>query len=135
AASLELGKLLPGKTGISIPTYVGISKTVSTPEYDPFDTDIKLKQKLKGATAAQRDSILQQAVNTTQVRTMNFTGVRKNNITGKKLKPWSIENFGLNYSVTITDHRDSVAEKDLLKYYKASLDYNFSSTPSFWTPF
>jgi cell surface protein SprA len=135
AANLELGKLLPGKTGISIPTYVSISKTVSTPEYDPFDTDIKLKQKLKGATAAQRDSILQQAVNTTQVRTMNFTGVRKNNTTGKKLKPWSIENVDLNYSVTITDHRDSVAEKDQLKYYKAGLGYNYSSMPVFLTPF
>jgi cell surface protein SprA len=135
AANLELGKLLPRKVGVSIPTYVGISKTVNKPEYDPFDTDIKLKQKLKGATAAQRDSILQQAVSTTQVRTLNFTGVRKINATGKKLKPWSIENIDLSYSVTITDHRDSVTEKDLLKYYKAGLGYNYNSTPVFVTPF
>jgi cell surface protein SprA len=135
ATNLELGKLLPGKTGISIPVYAGISKTLSTPEYDPFDTDIKLKEKLKGATAAQRDSILQQAQNMTQMRTLNFTGVRKNNIRGKKLKPWSIENLSLNYSVTITDHRDSVTEKDQMKYYKASLDYNYSNTPIFMTPF
>lgn len=135
ATNLELGKLLPKKAGVSIPTYAGISKTVSTPEYDPFDTDIKLKQKLKGATAAQRDSILQQAQNTTQVRTLNFTGVRKLNTNGKKLKPWSIENIDLNYSVTITDHRDSVAEKDLLKYYKAGVGYNYNSMPVFLTPF
>jgi cell surface protein SprA len=135
AANLELGKLLPARAGISIPTYAGISKTVSRPEYDPFDTDIKLKQKLKGVTAAERDSILKQAVNTTQVRTLNFTGVRKMNTTGKKLKPWSIENIDLNYSVTITDHRDSVTENDQLKYYKASLGYNYSSTPVFLTPF
>lgn len=135
AANLELGKLLPRNAGLSIPMYAGISKTVSTPEYDPFDSDIKLKQKLKGATPAQRDSILQQAVNTTQVRTLNFTGVRKNNIKGKKLKPWSIENFGVNYSVTITDHRDSVTANDQLKYYKASLDYNYAATPTFITPF
>lgn len=135
AANLELGKLLPGKTGISIPTYASISKTVSRPEYDPFDTDIKLKDKLKGATAAERDSILQQSENTTQVRTLNFTGVRKSNTTGKKLKPWSIENVDLNYSVTITDHRDSVTENEQTKYYKASLGYNYSSTPVFKTPF
>ena len=135
ATSLELGKLLPKGTGVSIPMYAGISKTVSTPEYDPFDSDIKLKQKLKNATSGQRDSILQQAVNTTQVRTLNFTGVRKNNIKGKKLKPWNIENFNASYSVTITDHRDSVTASDQLKYYKASLDYNYAATPTFITPF
>ena len=135
SANLELGKLLPRKAGVSIPMYAGISKTVSTPEYDPFDTDIKLKQKLKEATAAERDSIKQQAVNTTQVRTLNFTGVRKNNITGKKLKPWSIENIDASYSVTITDHRDSVTENDQLKYYKAGLGYNYTTTPQFFSPF
>ena len=38
----------------------------------------------------------------TLVRSFNFTNVRKNNITGKKLKLWSIENFDLSYSYTRT---------------------------------
>ncbi|HEY1200176.1 MAG TPA: cell surface protein SprA, partial [Niastella sp.] len=134
AASLELGKLLPAKAGMAIPVYMGISKTVSRPEYDPFDTDIKLKQKLKSVSGVQRDSILQQAENMTQVRTLNLTGVRKNNTTGKKLKPWNIENVDLNYSVTIADHRDSITEKDQVKNYKASVGYNYTSTPAFQTP-
>jgi cell surface protein SprA len=134
AANLELGKLLPAKAGMLIPVYMGISKTVSRPEYDPFDTDIKLKEKIKNVSRAQRDSILQQAENMTQVRTLNLTGVRKNNTSGKKLKPWNIENVDLNYSVTITDHRDSIAERDQVKNYKAAVGYNYTSTPVFITP-
>ena len=47
AANLELGKLLPKKWGMSIPVFASYSQTVSTPEYDPYDQDIKLKDKLK----------------------------------------------------------------------------------------
>ncbi|MEO6916267.1 MAG: cell surface protein SprA, partial [Chitinophagaceae bacterium] len=43
AVNLELGKLLPARAGLSIPVYAGISQTTTTPEYDPYDLDIKLK--------------------------------------------------------------------------------------------
>ena len=62
ATNLELGKLLPQKAGISIPVYASISKTVSSPEYDPYDLDIKLKDKLNGSTANHEDSIRNDAV-------------------------------------------------------------------------
>ena len=42
ATNLELGKLLPRSSGMSIPFYGSYSRTVSTPEYDPYDLDIKL---------------------------------------------------------------------------------------------
>ncbi|MBP6371417.1 MAG: cell surface protein SprA, partial [Ferruginibacter sp.] len=48
-ANLELGKLLPKNTGLSIPVMASYSKTVSNPEYDPYDKDIKLKDKLANA--------------------------------------------------------------------------------------
>ena len=51
ATNLELGKLLPKNAGISIPFYAGISKITSTPQYDPYDLDIKLKDKLNAASA------------------------------------------------------------------------------------
>jgi cell surface protein SprA len=134
-ASLELGRLLPKSAGLSIPMYASISQSYSTPEYDPFDLDIKLKDKLKAAPAAQRDSILEQAVNETLTRSLNFTNVRKNNTSGKKLKLWSVENFDLSYSVTRSDHHDSVTEESQQINYKGSLAYNFTRAPKYIEPF
>jgi cell surface protein SprA len=49
STSLDLGKLLPRGAALQIPVYAGLSKTTSTPEYDPYDLDLKLKEKLKSA--------------------------------------------------------------------------------------
>ena len=59
----------------------------------------------------------------------------RNNITGKKLKLWSIENFDLSYSFTHTNHHNPIALQDELKVYKGGLGYNFIGTPKYWEPF
>ena len=57
ATTIEAGKLLPKKLGLQIPVYMGISYRSSTPEYDPYDLDIKLQEKLKAASGSVKDSI------------------------------------------------------------------------------
>ncbi|MBS1599575.1 MAG: cell surface protein SprA [Bacteroidetes bacterium] len=135
ATSLELGKLLPRKAGLSIPFYASISKNVSTPEFDPYDLDIKLVDKVSAAPSDKRDSIKEQAVDATTITSFNFTNVRKNNITGKKLKLWSIENFDVSYSYTRFEHHSPIAEEDELINYKGGLGYNFAGIPKHWEPF
>ncbi len=135
ATTLELGKLLPKKAGLSIPMYAGLTKTTSTPEYDPFDLDIKLKDKINAAPAAQKDSIREQAVDATTVQTLNFTNVKKINTTNKKLKPWSIENIDVSYSYTRSEHHSPVAVEDELITNKAALGYTYNHVDKFWTPF
>ena len=135
AANLELGKLIPKKAGISIPTYASLSKTIVSPQYDPFDLDIKLKDKLKGAAASQRDSIREQAIDATTIKTLNFTNVRKLNTSGKKPKIWSLENFDFSYSYTKSEHHNSIAVEDDFSTYKGGLGYNYSATPKPWEPF
>ena len=103
AANLELGKLLPKKAGISIPFYGSYSQSVSTPQYDPYDLDIKLKQKLSQASSSQKDSIRTNAVDFTSIKTLNFTNVRKNKTNGKKPKIYDISNIDLSYSYTKTE--------------------------------
>lgn len=44
AASIDAGKLLPKKARISLPVYASINRTVLTPEYDPFDRDVRYKE-------------------------------------------------------------------------------------------
>jgi cell surface protein SprA len=136
ATNLELGKLLPKKSGLSVPFYASLSNSASTPEYDPYDLDIKLKDKIKAAaTPAERDSIRNEAIDEVTIKSFNFTNVRKNNITGKKLKLWSIENFDLSYSYTQSEHHDPTAEEDELINYKGGLGYNYVGLPKYWEPF
>lgn len=54
SVNIEAGKLFPKKLGLQIPVYTSISRRTSTPQYDPYDLDIELKQKLKDADAAKK---------------------------------------------------------------------------------
>ncbi len=135
ATSLELGKLIPKKAAVSIPFYASISKSTSTPEFDPYDLDIKLNDKINAAPASKKDSIKQQAIDATTIKSFNFTNVRKINTTGKKLKIWSLENFDLSYSYTQSEHHNPIAEEDELLIHKAGLGYIFIGQPKYWEPF
>ena len=58
SGNAELGKFFPDKSGMKIPLYVNVTHQVSTPEYDPAQPDITLKQSLQSAQSSkQRDSI------------------------------------------------------------------------------
>ena len=104
------------------------------PQYDPYDLDIKLKDKLNAAPASQRDSIKKEAVDATTIKSFNFTNVRRIILREKKLKLWSIENFDLTYSYTRT-HHNPIALKDELINYKGGLGYNYVGMPKYWEPF
>lgn len=134
ATSLELGKLLKKSWGISIPFYAGITQASSTPEYDPYDLDIKLKDKLASASGTAKDSIRNDAVDVSTIKTINFTNVRKNNTSGKKQKPWSVENLDLTYSYTKQEHHNPLIESDERTTHKAGVGYNYVATPKYWEP-
>ncbi len=134
AINLEMGKLLPKKMRLSIPFYSSVSSIISLPEYDPFDLDIKLSDKLKYEPASERDSIKQQAIDAAIISTYNFTNVRVNNPSGKKLHIWSIENLNFSFSYTNSEHHSPIAIEDQLKDWKASLGYNYAGLPKYWEP-
>ena len=134
ATSLELGKLLPAKAGISIPFYANISKTISTPQYDPYDLDVELKDKLSHASGSQKDSIRDDAVDVRTIKTFNFTNVKKINTNGKKQKPWSIENVDVSYSYYKEEQHNSLIESNEVTRHRAGLGYNYVSDPVYWEP-
>ncbi len=135
AANLELGKLLPKKAALSIPFYASLSQTSSTPEYDPFDLDLKLKQKLSNAPKNKRDSIRKNAVDFTSTKTVSFTNVHKNRTTNKKPKPWDIENLDLSYSFTKTEAHNPLIEYNNVTKQRGGLGYNYAPQPKFIEPF
>jgi cell surface protein SprA len=140
AANLELGKLLPNKANIRIPTYANISTSVSTPKYDPYDTDVILKENIDsirlyhGADSARLARKQRQTAAT--IKNINFTNVRKERGKDKKNSyPWDIENVNLSYAYTETELRDPVIEKNLEKKHVGSIGYTYSTRPIYIEPF
>ena len=136
SANLELGKLLPPKAALSIPVFASYQQSVSTPQYDPYDMDIKLKDKLKGATSnAAKDSIKNSAVDYTSTTTLNFTNVRKNRTSTKKPKIYDLSNFDFSYSYLKIKNHTPLIESNEITRHKYGLGYNFSPSPKYIEPF
>ena len=136
SANLELGKLLPKKAAISIPVFASYSQSVSTPQYDPYDMDIKLKDKLKTATdKTTRDSIKNDAIDFTSTTTVNFTNVRKNRTGNKKPKIYDISNIDVSYSFLNTKSHNPLIESNQVTRHHGGLGYLFSPQPKYVQPF
>jgi cell surface protein SprA len=134
SANLDLGKLMPKTAAIQVPVYASVSKTSSTPEYDPYDLDIRLKEKLRDAASNQKDSIRTDAVDELTIKTINFTNVKKNKTNNKKAQPWDISNIDLNYSYTHQQRTNPIIESEDIKRTRAALGYNYAPQPRFIEP-
>ncbi len=135
STNLDLGKLLPKEAAVQIPVYASFSKTLATPEYDPYDLDIKLKDKINSAPSkAYADSVRQDAVDETTIKTITFTSVKKNKTNGKQPQLWDISNIDLNYSFTHQQRTNPIIELEDIKRTRAALGYNFSPQPKFVEP-
>lgn len=136
SSSLELGKFFPERTGIKIPVYFNYSSQLSTPQYDPRNPDIELKDVLDQLPKETRDSIRNYAQDYTLRRGINFTNVRKIKTDPQaKNHLWDIENWSLTYAYTEYDHRDFINQNSLQKNYRGALAYNFSNPAKFIIPF
>ena len=135
SANLELGKLLPKKAALSIPFFASYSQSVSTPEYDPYDLDVKLKDKLKSSPRSQRDSIKNNAIDFTSTTAINLTNVRKNRTGSKKPKIYDISNFDFSYSYLKIKNHSPLIESNQIVRNRYALGYNFAPKPRYIEPF
>ncbi len=128
ASTLELGKFFPEKSGVKVPFTFQYTHNDKTPEYDPYDLDIKLKDKLNTAPAEMRDSLREQAITASRVRNISFDNVRKEATGGgkKKLMPWSISNFSVSYQNTLDRYSDPILQAETKELNRGQLDYNYT---------
>jgi len=134
STNLELGKLVPKKAAVQIPVYASVSKTSSSPEYDPYDLDIKLKDKLEAAPKGKRDSIKSDALDETMIKTIAFTNVKKIKTSPKPIQPWDISNLDFNYSYTHQYRTNPIIEYDDIKRTRAGVGYTYAPQPRFIEP-
>ncbi len=133
STNLELGKFFGTKSGVKIPLYLGISKSISNPEYSPLDKDVKLTDALVNAGSAHaRDSIKRISQMFTSRKSINFTNVmiEKQGSGESKPKFYDLSNFSLTYAYNLYEHGDINTILDQTKNTRALLNYNYMATPS-----
>jgi cell surface protein SprA len=134
--NMNLGKLLPKKWGINLPFNYGIGEQIITPEYDPFNQDIKLKQLLDVTTdPTDKAEFKDRAINFTKRKSINFIGVRKDRGAEQKQHFYDPENLTVSYSYNSVEHHDFEIENVEDKQVRTSADYAFTFQPKPVEPF
>lgn len=134
ALSIDAGKLIPKEVRLSVPVYASINKSISTPQFDPYDQDVLYKYKLGAAkNKAEKDSIKRASLDQTIIKTLNFTNVK----VMPKGKPhlWSLSNFDASYSYTKTSQTSPTILGNDVSKHKANFGYAFNSPTKYIEPF
>lgn len=136
ATNLQLGKFLPEKWSVSIPFHYDYSKITGTPEYNPLNPDVKLKEDLKTYTSQHDiDSIKKQALEIVQRQNFSLMNVSKNRTGSGKNYIWGLENFDFSYAYTEKNIQDINYEYDDLSTHTGEVGYAYSWSPKNYKPF
>ncbi|MCD0472776.1 cell surface protein SprA [Flavobacterium sp. EDS] len=134
--NLNLGKLLPPKWGINLPFNYAVGEETITPEYDPFNEDIKLKQLLDvTSNSAERENIKNRAIDYTKRRSINFIGVRKDRAPEQKQHIYDPENFTFSQSYNEVERHDYEIKSYEDKQSSTTVNYAYSFQPKTVEPF
>ena len=124
--NLNLGKLLPKKWGVNLPFNYAVGEEMITPEYDPFNQDIRLKQLLENTPGqAEKANLRSRATDYTKRTSINFIGVRKDRGPEQKQHVYDVENFTFSQSINEVNRHDFQIEGYVDQQVKSSVDYAF----------
>lgn len=136
---LELGRFLPQKWGLHIPFYIDHSREIGSPEYNPLDPDVLLRDDLRTyATSAERDSVKEMVQQRKKATNITFTNVRKDRTGEKALKPhfYDVENLSFSYAFSHEHQSDDETQSYDKKMHRGTINYNYNiAQPKQFTPF
>ena len=134
AANIDAGKILPPVLKLSVPLYAQYQKTLITPQFDPFDQDIEVGEKLALIeNNLVRDSIKQVAREEITIKTFNLTNIKTQ--AGGTGKPWSPSNISLSYAYTENIKSDPIIKEDKAVNRTIGLDYVYTLPTKYIEPF
>ncbi len=136
ATAVNVNQLLPKKWNLNIPFSYSISETTITPEYDPHNPDVRLKDMIQQASSSQeKKEIKNRAVDYTKRTSVNFIGVRKQRGEDQKQNFYDIENFTVSQTYNVVEQHNFEIESVLDQQTRTSLDYAYSFKPLNVEPF
>jgi cell surface protein SprA len=125
--NFSLGKLLPKKWGINVPFNYAVGEEIITPEYDPFQQDIRLDQLIdETEDEAEKENLKSRAIDYTKRKSINFIGVKKDRAPEQKARVYDPENLTLSYSYNQMEHHDYEIEDLMDQQVRTSVDYNYT---------
>ena len=135
AASLQLGKLFPEKAKVNMPISYTLTSSMSKPEYDPMNSDLKLDETLNNQTTKHaRDSIKNMSLTTTKYQSVTLSNVRVG-IVSEKPMPYDPGNFSFSLGYNETTDKDPDTKYNITKNYNGTLNYNYTTNPKPVEPF
>ena len=136
SAALEGGRLFPEKAKIQMPLYVSYSNETTSPDYDPLDTDIKLKETLATYdTKQERDSIKQMTNTVHESTSFSVSNLKVNIHSKKKDMFYDPANFTLSASYNKQSEHSPEMETNMSTDHKGSFQYAYNFNPKPWEPF
>ena len=137
SAAMEGGRLFPEKAQIQMPLYVAYSKEVTSPKYDPLDTDVELKETMDTYdTKEERDSIKQMTNTVRESTSFSLSNMKVNHHYTKKRDLFvDPANFSISASYNKQAEHSPEMETNYTTDYKGSFQYAYNFNPKPWEPF
>ena len=127
AMKLDAGRFLPESLKLQAPIYYSLTRERTTPQYNPLDTDVKLKDALDAAPdRAMRDSIKNMAVENLAAQNFSVSGFRFNR-TSERPMPWDPANFTANVSFSKQSKHNPTTEYENTNEYRGGIVYQYNS--------
>ncbi len=132
--NMELGKFFPEKWKMQLPFYYSYSWQKISPKYNPFDTDMLLKDALNELQGSERDSLSSMTQTVSTARNFSLSNW-KSNYASRIPMPYDPANFSFSYS-----HSKNYKEGETIVYeneetWRGNLSYNYSPKYKTWEPF
>lgn len=134
-STFQLGKFFPVKWKVNLPLYYAYGETRITPQYSPYDPDIKIDN--TNIDPDLQKQIKKNAQDFTVRKGYNFSNVRIDGLKkeGAKPMPWDVSNFSITYAYNEVTRRNVNIERSIIKSYRGALSYNYAINAKPWTPF
>ena len=135
---MELGKFLPENWGLRIPLYLDYNREIGSPEFNPLNPDVLLKDDLATyQTKAERDSVRDMTERHKSATNLTLSNVRKERVGKSALKPhfYDLENFSFSYAYSRERQSDDETEYYNKDQHRGGFNYNFSLQPKPVKPF
>ena len=136
SAALEGGRLFPEQAKIQMPLYVSYTNQTISPEYDPLDTDVKLRETLETfETKAEKDSVKAMSRTVNESTNFSISNLKVNIHSKKKNMFYDPANFSISASYSKQNQASPEMERNMTTDHKGSFNYAYNFNPTPWEPF
>ena len=130
--NVDLGKFFPDKWKMNLPLYYSYTWQKISPKYNPFDTDMLLKDALDASENSDSLSSITEKVTTTK----NFSLSNwKSSWKHKTPLPIDPDNFSISYAHSKNYRRGQTTVYENNESWKGSLQYKYAPKYKTWEPF